>query len=152
MVKVDELTHIKIEDLKVGDEVGLKRYISIGFYREYEYPTINKVVVTRITPKRTKVCLNGKEYKADSIHNSLVKLDEVAYEVDKCAKIFSDTTSMFDRLKFLHTKDKLNFRVADIDFEDMLKIKELLVYLGKKYFNEDFFTSLYYDYTKESEE
>lgn len=65
---MSELTFVNINDLKVGDTVGYCRYPEFGWNSHFRYPIIQRKVIERITPKRTKFVLNGDiEFGGDVI-------------------------------------------------------------------------------------
>lgn len=89
-----ELTKVDIDNLKVGDEVGLCRHPEFGWNRRFRYPIISKRRVLRITPKRTKFVLSGNIELDVKRAKELVVCDAVAMKQSEIAKMFSDLASI----------------------------------------------------------
>lgn len=88
------LTHVNIDDLKVGDEVGVCKYPSYGWNQKFRYPIVTKQIITKITPKRTKFVLdNGAELNIREA-KSLVILDQNTDYMTKIATQYNRLNNM----------------------------------------------------------
>ena len=135
----NKLTDLKIEDLDVGDIVGIKQYINCGWSRKFRYPIVTKYEVVRITPKKTKAvlqkCKSSKNVQIglnkSEVSNFICVYDEVAEYQNKYAIIFEKVDSLKYNLSNspLLTLDKL-------EDEDLTKVRDLLQYLYDKYVKE----------------
>lgn len=84
------LTYVNIDELKLGDTVGQCYYVSFGWGRRFRYPKIEKRVIKRITPKRTKFVLDNDVELDIREAKNLVVLDNEAQRQSSIAKIFED--------------------------------------------------------------
>ena len=129
---------LNIEELKVGDVVGYKRFIRIGWSKNFRYPVVEKYTVTRITPKRTKIDLTlsaGTTMTVEKTNfSNLCELTEQTLKESEIAKLYEDVESMQYRME--HSKSNYSTPVVELkDFEDedIEKVHELVSYLYKKY-------------------
>lgn len=113
-----KLKEISRDDLKVGDIVGIARAVSygwgIGFRHRYIYPA----VITKITPKRTKIVTNrfGEHDKY-----------EIFYEYDDSAKKETELAEKFIKIKDTIYKLDQFKRVSSLNSfsdEDILKMAD----------------------------
>lgn len=129
---------LNIEELKVGDVVGYKRFIRIGWSKNFRYPVVEKCTVTRITPKRTKIDLTSSAGTTTTVEKSdfsnLCELTEQTVKESEIAKLYEDIESMQNRME--HSKSSYQtpvIELKDFEDEDIAKVHELVSYLYKKY-------------------
>lgn len=129
---------LNIEELKVGDVIGCKRYIRIGWSKNFRYPVVEKCTVTRITPKRTKIDLTlsaGTTMTVEKTNFSILcELTEQTVKESEIAKLYEDIESMQYRME--HSKSNYStpvIELKDFEDEDIHKVHELVSYLYKKY-------------------
>ena len=85
-----ELKKIDKDTLKVGDVVGVMRPVRTGWYSQFRHLRIYQAIITRITPKRTKI-----ETDQFGEHDK----NEIFYEYDENAKKENELAIMFKQFK-----------------------------------------------------
>lgn len=129
---------LNINELKVGDIVGYKRFIRTGWSKTFRYPVIDKYIVTRITPKRTKIEITSSAGIVSTVEkgyfSNLCELTEQAAKESAIAKLYEEIDSMQNRME--HSKSNYStpvIELRDFEDEDIEKVHELVSYLYKKY-------------------
>lgn len=131
----DNYDKIDIKDLKVGDRVFYLREVHHGWNQTFRYPIAEPMLVTKITPKRTKVILN-ETLEVDRYHFS--NIVKPTLEVDKnneIAKKFKGIRNF--EYKFDLMKRHGNFSIKDLTDEEIEEVYELMERLYSKYKVED---------------
>ena len=129
---------LNINELKVGDVVGYKKFIRIGWSKNFRYPIVNEYTVTRITPKRTKIDITSSTGATITVEKSdfsnLCELTEQTLKESEIAKLYEETDLL--RYKMEHSKSNYStpaIELRDFEDEDIKKVHELVSYLYKKY-------------------
>lgn len=129
---------LDINELKVGDIVGYKRFIRTGWSKTFRYPVIDKYTVTRITPKRTKIEITSSTGTTTTVEkgyfSNLCELTEQTIKESAIAKLYEEADSMQNRME--HSKNSYStpvIELRDFEDEDIEKVHELVSYLYKKY-------------------
>lgn len=124
-----------LDNLKVGDTVGIIYEITYSWRRVYRHRLVEKCVIERITPKRTKFVLSGnielsdKEMKTRCVvyNSEAIKENSLAIKFLKCKD---------NKNKLENSKDKYGYNLFDLsklDDEDLDKVNNLLTYFCNKY-------------------
>ena len=124
---------LNINELKVGDVIGYKRFIRTGWSKTFRYPVIDKYTVTRITPKRTKIEITSSTGTTSTVEkgyfSNLCELTEQAAKESAIAKLYDEIHSM----RYDIESSENNIALEDFEDEDIEKVHELVSYLHKKY-------------------
>ena len=92
---MSEHKRIEPEDLEVGMKVAYPYWVDVGYRRAYRYPRWIVNTVKRITPKRTKVVLVGKDetktYEVNLKDHSVYVPDETMLYENECINVYKDS-------------------------------------------------------------
>lgn len=102
-----------LNDLKVGDIVYTHKW-----HYCFKYDLLVSEVITRITPKRTKIVTDKDEYTNLNIYNPFIIPDEVAIQRGKVAEAFKNV------MDFSNKVYKQKFR--KYSDEELLELSELI--------------------------
>ena len=130
------LTKINLDEIKVGDIVGVPHNCSIGLYKNFRNPLVSKETITKISPKRTKFTMNKGEYSinGNGLANTFVKYDDEAIASNESAENFEKLKILNWGLETMAKKGK--FSIKDLSDEDILQCVELLEKIKNKYVKE----------------
>lgn len=124
-IKIAELPKpLNYDDVKVGDTVCYKVYVTYGWNFHYRHPKFIVTKVARITPKRTKIiCEDGTE---------LIRDKQNIYPVTDATELSTSLATMFS---FCHRnndilKDEVLAKLSQNDlrnvYHHLLSIKKIL--------------------------
>lgn len=124
-----ELKEIDKDTLKVGDVVGVARPISLGYRSSFRHDRIIPAIVTRITPKRTKI-----ETDRFGVHDR----NETFYVYDYYAKREDDLADGFSQIrdgiyKLYEFKKNGLSRIDDEDIPNVARCMEEIMKILEKY-------------------
>lgn len=112
-------TFIPVEDLKVGDVIGIRKGVQIG-WSNFRYPITVQKTIARITPKKTKVVTDdGCEY--DTRRNWFYKITE---KVEHESMIAQYAININKKLNALGDTARSNmlYKVSDDKIEKISKL------------------------------
>lgn len=131
---MNNLTYIKdTTSLKVGDKVGILKYPTVG-WKDYKHPIVEECTIDRITPKRTKFVVGGKELSEFEVRQRCVVIDEVALEENRIARKFLKCYTKKNKIE--RAKDNYGHLLCSLhtlDEEDLDRVLNLLTHLENKY-------------------
>lgn len=132
-----DLTKINLDTLKVGDVVGVPRYISYGWCKHFRDPYVSKETITHITPKRTKFITEKGEYttNGDKQAHKFVEYNDEAIRSNKSASLFNKIQSL--EYQFELAKRKGKFDLANLSDDDLAEVESLMNRISSKYIKED---------------
>lgn len=126
---------VDINTLKVGDKVGYCTYTTYGWNKNFRYPIIEIMTVTRITPKRTKIVLNDSmEVDRHNFSRLIIPTEEDIKRSDiaKNFRAIGNLEYKFDMLKRYN-----KFSIGNLTDEELQKVYNLMSELYSKYKVED---------------
>lgn len=130
----NNLTYVDFDTLKVGDIVGMCKSVGRSYGYQYPHCLITPVRVDRITPKRTKLTLNGYDYSVKEVKSHLVVLDEEARKENTLARKFEELSSLVYKLQYTNNSwGSRLFTLERIDDEDLDEVLTLVQKLHNKY-------------------
>ena len=123
---------INIDELKVGDMVGYKRYVKVTLMESFRYPIIDIKEITRITPKRTKIQLGNVTLEKTEFSKLCIPTEQDLHH-SEIAKMCNEISNIQYEFKHLRVGSRREFNIGDLEDEDIEKIYELAKHLYAKY-------------------
>lgn len=130
------LTKIHLDEIKVGDIVGVPHDCSVSLHKNFRNQFVSKEKIIKITPKRTKFTTDKGEYSVngDRVANTFVKYDDEAIASNESAENFEKLRILNWELETMAKKGK--FSIKDLSDEEILQCVELLEKIKNKYVKE----------------
>lgn len=124
---------LDIDKISVGDNVGFYDMSTYGYGRFFKVYKIGKV--TKITPKRTKIWIDDKEQKTDSI--LIYEIDEdFKNEVIRTNELKKLNNNLYALYKITKTSEHVIEKHKTTDYEKLTdinaKIQELIVLITEE--------------------
>ena len=124
-----ELKEIDKDTLKVGDVVGVARPIPLGYISSFRHDRIIPAIVTRITPKRTKITTDKF-----GDHDRHEKFYEYNYNAEKENELAEEFCKIRDGVYDLYEfKRKGLDRISDEDVPEVAEYMEAITEILEKY-------------------
>lgn len=125
-----ELKEIDKDTLKVGDVVGVAREIGTGYISIFRHRRIIPAVITRITPKRTKIETDqfGEHDKKEIFY----ELDGDAGNENYLAKSFKCLSDGIYKMEELKRTDRLR-EISDEDLPEVAEHMKAITEILEKY-------------------
>lgn len=124
-----ELKEIDKDTLKVGDVVGVARPIPLGYISSFRHDRIIPAIVTRITPKRTKITTDKF-----GDHDRNEKFYEYNYNAEKENELAEEFCQIRDGVYDLYEfKRKGLTRINDEDLPEVAEHMKAITEILKKY-------------------
>lgn len=110
---------ISVDELKVGDTIGIRKGTMIG-WSHFRYPIAVQKVIARITPKRTKIITqDGCEY--DTRRNYFYRLTEKSKHETMIARYALNIGKKLHELEEAVSSGKL-YKLSDDKIERISKL------------------------------
>lgn len=110
---------ISVDELKVGDTIGIRKSAVIA-WSHFRYPITIQKVIARITPKRTKIITeDGCEY--DTRRNFFYKLTEKSKHETMIARYALNISKRLRELEEAASSGKL-YKLSDDKIERISKL------------------------------